>query len=386
MKKRKRITGNVLALSLASLFNDIGSEMIFPLLPVFITEVLKASSAVLGVIEGFAESLSSLTKLVSGYVADRFRKKPFVAAGYGLSALSKPLMGVAPTWQVVMGLRTADRLGKGVRTPARDALLAASVSPESRGFAFGFHRAMDHLGALVGPLLAFGLLKTFEMNLQTLFLLSMVPSIAVLIVVIFFVKETDFSPVKKLSLDIRWINRDFALYLAGVFFFSLGNASDAFILLKAKHAGLALSLLPLIWAGHNLVKSLFSTHLSGFSDKIGRKRMIMLGYFLYFLTYAGFALSKSVSVVIGLILFYGLFFAAVEGTEKAFVADLSPAERRASAYGVYHFIVAVGILPASVLFGYLWKVLSPAHAFLVASGFSLVGLFLVALVRERREN
>ncbi len=380
---RKKLGKNVIALSLASFFNDVGSEMIFPLLPIFITEVLKASSAVLGAIEGVAESLSSITKLVSGYIADKAKKKPFVAAGYTLSAVSKPAMAAAGTWHVVMGLRTADRLGKGVRTPARDALLAASVPEESRGFAFGFHRAMDHLGALVGPLLAFGLLNYLHIGLRTLFFLSIIPSLFVLAAVLFMVEEVPAKRLKRLELSVSWVDRNFALYLAGVFFFSLGNASDAFILLKAKLAGIALASLPLVWAGHNLVKSLFSTHLSGLSDKIGRKKVILLGYLLYFLTYSGFALAGKASVIVALILFYGFFFAAVEGTEKAFVADLSPEERRAAAYGLYHFVVAVGILPASVLFGYLWKALSPAHAFFVAAGFSFLGLLLVSAVREK---
>ncbi|MBI4714894.1 MAG: MFS transporter [Nitrospirae bacterium] len=363
---------NVLIFGAVSFLNDAASEMIYPLLPVFLTRVLKAGPAALGVIEGIAESTASLLKLVSGYLSDRVRRrKPWVVGGYLLSNTTRPLIGLAATWPAVLILRFFDRVGKGVRTSPRDAMIAESTPPEYQGKAFGFHRAADHAGAVVGPLIATLLLISLAADLRTIFLLSLIPGILTVALLWVGVRET---PRPKVSEETRpeplhplkaWreipptLHRFFLI----LFLFTLGNSSDAFLLLKAQETGIAVALLPLLWVVLHLVKMAFAMPAGIASDRRGRKGMIVGGWLIYAATYAGFIVADSPWQIWVLFAVYGLHFGLTEGPERALIADLAPAHLRGSIYGLYHLTMGIGMLPASVLFGWVWQTFGAGAAF-----------------------
>jgi len=383
---KKKIPSNVKFLGLVSFFNDSASEMIYPLLPVFLTSYLGAGTAIVGLIEGIAESISSLSKLISGWLSDLWKKrKIIVIGGYALSSLSRPIIGITTSWAQVLSLRFADRLGKGIRTSPRDALLVDSVSEKERGKAFGFQRAFDHLGAVVGPIIAFTLLKAFHLNLRIVFLLAILPSIMILILLIFFVKEK--FPLgaisKRLNLkEVKFSSR-FKFYLATLVVFTLGNSSDAFLILKAKEAGVTVGFLPLIWMGHNFIKAISAYPSGALSDKLGRKKIIIFGWFIYSLVYIGFAFSTGYLSIIALFLLYGLVFGTTEGVEKAFVADLVPEKIRATGYGVFNFAVGITLFPASLITGILWQKFSSKVALLTGAILAFIACLMLSGLKEK---
>ncbi len=380
---RSRLGRNVVALGLVSLLTDLSSEMIYPLLPVFLTTVLGAGPAALGIIEGVAETTASLLKLFSGVWSDRVgRKKPLVVAGYALSTLARPLVGLAAAWGHVLAIRFADRIGKGVRTSPRDALVAASVAADDRGRAFGLQRAMDHLGAVLGPVAAFALLTGAGLSYRPVFLLSVIPGLAAVASLLFFVREPATPAPAHAGGRLRdgGLPAPFRRYLVIVCLFTLGNASDAFLILRAVDAGVPAAYVPLLWGAFNLVKSSLSTPAGMLSDRWSRKTLIVGGWLVYAACYGGWAFARGPASVVGLFLAYGLFAAATEGAERAFVADFVPPERRGTAFGWFHLAVGVSALPASVMFGILWSRYGAPAAFGLSASLAVAASGLLILL------
>ncbi|MCX5766220.1 MAG: MFS transporter [Gemmatimonadetes bacterium] len=379
---------NVKALGAVSLLADVSSEMIYPLLPLFVTTVLGGSASMLGAIEGLAETTASLLKLASGWWSDRVRRKPLVMFGYGVSSLARPLMGFAAAPWHVLVVRMSDRVGKGLRSSPRDALLAASVSPDSRGRAFGFHRAADNLGAFVGPMVAWFLLQGAGMPLRSVFLWAAVPGVLSLMVLAWFVREPARAaePVRSASMHAKAsdtpngpsLSPAFWRYLAVLGVFTLGCSSDAFLLMRAGQLGVATALIPVLWAMHNLLKSAASTPAGSLSDRIGRKPVIVAGWLVYAAVYLLFAQATQAWHAWALFGAYALYLGLVEGVEKALVADLVPAERRGRAFGLFNFTVGIAALPASVVFGVVWERWGAQVAF--GMGAALAGAAAVALM------
>lgn len=433
---RKRIPRTVVALGIVSLLTDAATEMIFPLLPVFVL-ALGSGAVALGVMEGAAESTASLLKLFSGVWSDKLhRRKPFVVVGYTLSTLARPFTAlVTSAWQIV-AVRMLDRTGKGIRTAPRDALIAATVDAGLRGKSFGFHRAMDHTGAVLGPLLALGALLLLtagygitDMNaaLRWTFALSIVPGLGAVAVLVFFVREPAEGPheAKPVSLSMKGFDANFKVYLVTVLLFTLGNSSDAFLLFRveeslaksgalrdvvsqlpllgrliqsfgdasAQRLATDVLFLPFVWAFFHVIKVLASTPLGALSDRIGRKPLILIGWGVYALVYAAFALLDrlpgpwQIPATLALFAVYALYYGFCEGAEKAFVADLVGSDRRGTAFGLYNFAVGLGALPASLAFGFIYNALGGDVAF--GMGAVLAGISMVLLstfVKEKPKS
>jgi MFS family permease len=373
-------------LGLASLLNDTASEMIYPLLPHFLLTVLLGNRFHLGVIEGAADSVASLMKLWSGGRSDQAgRRKGFVLFGYALAAVTRPLIGVvvAP-WQL-FALRVGDRIGKGVRTSPRDALIADSTDPSIRGRAFGFHRAMDHLGAAIGPLLAAGFLWLWPGHLRALFLVTVLPGLLVLGLLILGLRETPASGPAKgpLRLTLRPFDRNFRLYLLALVVFTLGNSSDAFLLVRAGELGVPAALLPLLWSAFHVVKSSGNLLLGRAVDKFGPRPFLFLGWFVYAGVYLAFALATTAWEAWAFFLVYALFYGLTEPAEKTLVANLVGGGRKGLAYGWYNGAVGIATLPSSLIFGALYQVFGAVAAFGWGAALALVAVILLAGVKDQ---
>jgi MFS family permease len=379
----------------ASLFTDAATEMIYPLLPVYLSRVLGASAVALGLIEGAAEGVNSLLKVISGWMSDRTAKrKPIVVGGYAISSLARPFIAVTSTWQQVLAIRVLDRMGKGIRGAPRDAMLAQFASLTTRGRVFGFHRAMDHAGAIVGPLVAAAILFFAPESYRLVFGLTIVPGIIAVWLLTLVPESTvsaDATPAAA-SMPAHTHNpapvhvrsgflsqpAPFWAFMAVLFLFTLGNSADAFLLLRLSDALGGATYVPLLWAGLHIVKASLSTWGGGLSDRLGRKQVIVLGWGVYAAVYLGFALSASAPAFVGWFLFYGVFFALTEGAEKALIADLTTVAKHGTAFGIYNAVLGVGALIASVMFGLLYKRFSPAAAF--GTGAALAGVAAVLLL------
>ena len=367
----------VVALGWVSFLTDVSAEMIYPLLPSFLTKSLGAGPAALGLIEGVAETTASLAKVGSGIWSDRVRRrKPLVVAGYLIAAIARPLVGFARVWGQVLAIRFADRVGKGIRTSPRDALVADFVPRERRARAFGLQRAMDNAGALVGPLVAAGLLK-LALDQRTVFLLAAIPGLAAVVVLLLAVPDTPrrvaaaaMTPPAGAS-PPEPLPRSFARVIAVFALFTLGNSTDAFLLLRAEESGVPLWQLPLLWSFFHAVKAATGVPGGALADRVGRVPAIALGWLVYAAAYAGFAFVSGPGAVWALFAVYALFFGLTEGSERALVADLVPERLRGRAYGYFHAAIGIAALPASVLFGLLWKELGPRAAFLAGAGVAL---------------
>lgn len=389
-RKAWRPARNLVALSLVSFFTDASSEIIAPLLPLFLVGTLGATVAFVGIIEGAAESVASLLKFASGWWSDRTgRRKPLILGGYALASFMRPLMAVATSPAQVLGIRVADRVGKGLRASPRDALLAASVEPHERGRAFGFHRASDHAGAVVGPLIAMFCLQVLDMPLRNVFWVAAVPGAISVLVVIFGVREarvpadapTLIEKVEAVSQAEVTADREspnaplgapFRNAMLSILIFTLGNSTDAFLLLRASDLGVPVTAIPLLWLVLHVVKMVSSAPGGALSDRYGRRPLIVAGWLLYGAVYAGFALADRAWQVWCLFAVYGVVFGLTEGSEKALVADLVPPSRRGAAFGWYHAAIGVAALPASVLFGVLWDRFGASVAFGAGSGIALL--------------
>lgn len=396
----KNLSGNVFALSLVSLLNDTSSEIIYPLLPTFLALTLGASPFAIGLIEGFAESVAALLKLFSGYFSDKFnnRKLP-VFLGYAMASLTRPFLAFVGSWQQVLAVRVTDRVGKGIRGTPRDALLADSVPSEKRGLAFGFNRAADHLGAVIGPICAFVLLyflagdpeNPTARDYRQIFLFASIPVALGLFVIVFFVKETPHADLSKntavtpIKLSLKEFDANFKRFLAVIAIFTLSNSTDAFLLLRAEQSGITPALLPLLWMVLHISKLLFSLIGGDLSDRIGRKKVIFAGWIVYAFVYTGFAFVNAAWQAWVLFIIYGIYFGLTEGVEKALVADLVSPEKRGTAYGFYNLAFSITVLPASILFGLFWDRLGAAPAFLISASISLCAAVLLLTIKPRQE-
>lgn len=389
MLSPKPLPRTVKVLGCVSFLNDAASDMIYPLLPLFLTQVLGAGPASLGLIEGVAESSVSLFKLFSGVLSDRFRnRKIWIIAGYGASNIVRPLIAIATAWPQVLLLRFADRVGKGLRTSPRDAMVADAVSADQRGRAYGFHRAMDHAGAVVGPLAAAAVIGVWGQPIRNVFLLSAIPGTLCLLLILLGLRRTEAPPTNAKPFRPReaWTQVPAALknFLGVLFLFTLGNASDAFLILKAKNLGLSTAMILALWSYFHVVKSATSLVGGRLSDRLGRRILLGTGWGIYAAVYAGFAFAKSPWHVWTLFGIYGTFFGLTEGVERALVADFAPGVLRGSVFGLYHLVAGVASLFASIIFGALWKWGSDPLAFLVGAGFALGAALLLPLLPSAR--
>jgi MFS family permease len=366
-----------------SLATDSATEAIYPLLPFFLTRVLGAGAVSLGIVEGVAEAANSVLKILSGRIADRSaRKRPLVLFGYSVSSLARPLIAVTTSWPQVFTVRVLDRVGKGVRGAPRDAMLATWATPQTRGKVYGFHRAMDHAGAVLGPALASAFLFFFPDRYRTLFALTIFPGAIAVALILLVPEEAPSSTepaLRRVSpTDARQeLPRAFTMFMLVLTLFALGNSSDAFLLLKLTDAAGSVKYVPLMWAALHVVKAATSVVGGSWSDRIGRRTVIALGWLVYAVVYAGFAVSATLEALVPWFLVYGFYFGFAEGTEKALVADLAPDARRGLAFGIYNAVQGIGALAASVVFGVLWSVSGPAAAFGVGAALALASTALL---------
>lgn len=377
----------IFVLGLVSLFTDLSSEMIIPVLPLFLTNVLHIQVGTVGIIEGIAESTASILKVFSGWLSDRTgRRKPLVVFGYGLSNLIKPLYAVSASWGQVLGIRFADRFGKGIRVAPRDALIADTTPKEERGKSFGFHRAMDTAGAAIGPFLAFWILARFEGDYRTIFWVSAIPGILAVVILLFFLKEKrtrasadERAALPKIGFDN--LDRRFVRFSLVATLFMIGNSSDAFLILRAQDAGVAPALIPLVYFAFNLTYSLLAMPAGMLSDRIGRRPVIIAGYLIFAVIYFGFGLADSAAWIWGLFIAYGLYYAATEGVQKAYIADMVPESQRGTAMGTFNALTGLAALPASVITGYLWQAFGPLAAFAVSGSLAIAAALLMLVFR-----
>lgn len=388
----------VFALSVVSFLNDTSSDIIYPLLPAFLFLTLGATPFAIGLIEGFAESVASILKLFSGYLSDKFGKRKLpVFLGYSLAAVMRPLLAFVASWQHVLFVRVADRVGKGIRGAPRDALLAAEVPFEKRGLAFGFNRAADHLGAVVGPIIAFFLLTYLAadyenptaLEYQRVFLYASIPVAIGLFVIVFFVHEPEKPPpvvdAEPFKFSIKEFDGNFKKFLVIVALFTLSNSTDAFLLLRAEQAGIAPAMLPLLWMALHFSK-VFSSLIGGeLSDRVGRKKMIVTGWIVYAAVYLGFAFVHSAWQAWALFILYGTYFGLTEGAEKAMVADMVDPEKRGTAYGLFNLAFGIAVFPASLMFGAIWAGFGAETAFIFSAAISIVAAVLLLTVRVEQE-
>lgn len=374
---------NIVLLGITSLLTDISSEMVYPLLPIYLVEKLGASPAILGLIEGTAESLASLLKVFSGYFSDKIRqRRPFAILGYASSSIGKLLLYVSTSWWYVFFGRLIDRFGKGIRTAPRDALIAESAKVNKKGAAFGLHRSMDTFGAIFGVLSAYLLITRYKDNFKNVFLFSLIPAFLG-VLFLFLVKEKRAkaaNPGHKLEFKWHALDRRLQFFLIFTFIFTLGNSSNQFLLLRAQNLGCPLPEVILLYLAYNITYFLAAYPASRISDIIGRRRVLVLGYLFYGLVYLGFALNHSAGNLWFLFGIYGLHIGFTEGVEKALIADMAPGNLRATAIGLHATLVGIGLLPASLLAGILWKYLGPAAPFYFGGFmgiFASVGFWLV---------
>lgn len=384
MRERLRFPKNVWTLGWASLLTDISTEIIYPVLPLFLTTVLGVSKEFVGLVEGIAESTASLVKVISGWWSDRVsNRKWLVVLGYGLSAATRPVIALAGAGWHVLGARFTDRIGKGIRTSPRDALLADSISPDRRGAAFGLHRAMDNTGAVVGPLIAWAVLAWITGNYRVIFWIATVPTALAVLVLATGLRDTpSASPKKAVSTAPFVPHRGFILYLGILLLFTLGNSSDAFLILRANDIGVPVWHVPLLWGLLNAVKVVCGLPAGILSDRLGRKRLIVGGWVLYAAVYGGFAFSVAVWQIWLLFAVYGIFYGLTEAAERALVADFYPPEQRGRAYGFYNGAVGIGALPASLLMGWLWQHVGVMTAFLTGASLAAAAAILLWLCRS----
>lgn len=378
---RQRLAGNVVLLGFVSFFADVSSEMVYPIIPLFLAGTLGAPVVAVGVIEGIAESTASLLKLYSGWLSDRVRRRiPLIAGGYALAAIAKPAIAAAVAWPMVLGARFLDRAGKGVRTAPRDALIAASADPAAQGRAFGLHRAMDSAGAVAGPLTAIGLLAVFgHGNYRPIFLIAFVPG-AIGAALVLLAREAPAAAERRTLpriFSLEGYDRRFLAFLAITVVFALGNSSDAFLILRARDLGLGAIAAVLAYVVYNVVYAALSLPAGIRSDRVGRRRVLVAGFAVFAAVYAGFALAGDGWAVWPLFAVYGVYIAMTDGVARAYIADLVAPARRGAALGLYNAIIGVMTLLASVLGGALWDIAGPQATF--AFGASTAAFAAVAL-------
>ncbi len=405
---RLGLSKNVFWMGVVSFLNDLSSDMIFPFIPIFLTSILGASLTFVGLVEGIADATASLLKIPSGWISDRMkRRKPFAVFGYSLSAISKPLLALASLPWHVLGVRFLDRVGKGTRESPRDALISFSTPRSLLGRAFGFHRAMDTLGAATGPLLAALILPFINENYRVLFFLSFIASFFAVLVLVLFVREVRLDgsdsgtpeTVKPLIQDVRpplevkpqpavsqgWRNlgAPFFLFLMVATIASLGKASEAFLILRAREIGLAIALIPIAYFAYSITAALLGTPLGMVADRVGKRNTFVAGLVVFAISYIGFSLTSSLKAFWFLLILYGLYSALTDGVGRAVVAGLVAPEVRATAFGIYNATTGLALLPASFVFGYFSQQFGSHVAFLYGAGLSLVAVFLFFICLSR---
>lgn len=377
--KSKKFGANILLLSIVSLLNDISSEMVYPIVPIFLTSVLGVPTFVVGLVEGLADASSKILMSVSGYFSDRLHKrKLFVSVGYAFSAISHLTMSLSSSWPLVLFSRVLNRTGKGIRTSARDALITESTNKEGRAVSFGFHRTMDGLGGVIGPLLAVLLLTLLPNNFRLLFFLAFIPAFIGSLVVMFFVRDTRKKSGDDFSLKFEWkkTNLSFRLFLLISFIFAIGNSSDAFLILRSQNLGMSVGLTISAYVIYNLVSSIFSIPAGILSDKFGPKKVIFAGFLTFSLVYYLFATAKDSQIVWLLFPLYGLFMGLTEGVSKTYISKLVPHEISGSAFGLYQTAMGVATITASTLAGWMWSAFGPAYPFYFGSITALTAALL----------
>ncbi len=390
----KNLPRNVWAVGFTSFFMDISSEMVVNIIPLFLANVLGIKTNIIGLIEGLAEAIASILKLFSGWLSDKLGGRKWLAvAGYGFSALSKPFFYIASSWELIAGVRWVDRVGKGIRTAPRDALVADSVTKESRGLAFGFHRAMDTAGALVGILLALGVVWLTQKNtlalskssFQTIVLISLLPAFLAVLSLVIGAKDVAVKGQRAApKFSLKGMGKPFSIFLVIVSIFTLGNSSDAFLTLRAQNLGVTVTGILIMLAMFNLIYALVSTPAGILSDKIGRRRLIIGGWLIYAVIYLGFAFARSAWQVWLLYVAYGLYYGLAYGSANALVADLVPENLRGTAYGTYNAIIGLLAFPASFIAGVLWQGIGswsgfgPSAPFYFGGSLALVAAVLMA--------
>lgn len=400
LQKVRQLPRNVWAVSLTSFLNDISSEMVINILPLFLANVLGVRTSIIGVIEGVAEATASLLKVFSGWLSDKLGGRKWIAvAGYGISTLSKPFFYIANSWGMIAGVRWADRLGKGVRTAPRDALVADSIKPEQRGISFGFHRAADTGGAMVGILIAaFAVWLAQSNNLQlgestfrTVVLISLIPAVLAVLSLAAIARDIPKkSEAKAAKISFKALGKPFLIFLLIVGLFDLGNSSDAFLVLRAQERGMSVLGILLMLAAFNLVYALVSTPAGSLSDRIGRRKVIIGGWMVYGVIYLGFAMAQRPWHIWGLYIAYGVYYGMAYGTAKAMVADLVSPELRGTAYGTYNATLGIIDLPASLLAGLLWQGVGawegfgPSAPFYFGGGLALLAALLLIIWRPKK--
>lgn len=377
----KQILGfpkNVFVLGLVSLFMDISSEMIYPLIPLYLNNVLHTSKTSIGIIEGIAESTASILKVFSGWLSDRLgKRKALIFWGYGISVFSRPILATATSWMHVLLYRFTDRVGKGVRTAPRDAIIADSTRREIMGKAFGFHRSMDTVGAMIGPGIAFALMGIFHDRLQTVFWISMIPGVFAILTIALFVRDVKGSrDAEKPRIRLKGFDKRFRIFLLIVAVFTLGKTSDAFLVLRAQDLGVRAGLIPVLYLVFNLVSASLSTPAGILADKVGKRKVILASYLLLSFVFIGFAFASNALHAWILFGIYGLFVAVNEGVQRAYVATVIRPEIKATGYGIYHTIIGLAALPSGIIGGALWQNIGPQALFLYGSAMSLLSCIL----------
>jgi len=386
MKNKFGISKNVFVLGLVSFFNDVASEMIYPLVPIFLTSVLGAPVAIVGLIEGIAESTASVLKVVSGWLSDKLQKrKPFVVAGYSFSAISKILLSLAFSWPFVLFARFIDRFGKGTRTSARDALIAESSDTSTRGKSFGFHRALDTLGAVVGPLIALLAIHFLDNNFRLIFFLAFIPACIGILLLLFFVKERKKEANLSSALNLSWRNLDpsFKIFLLISFVFALGNSSDAFLILRAQNLGLSVILVVALYVLFNFTYAIFSMPAGIISDKVGPKKVLLAGFLLFSAVYLFFGLAHSSLFLWLLFPVYGMYMALTEGVGKAYISNLVPQEKTGTAFGIYQTTIGLCTFFASLIAGLLWTYIDVGAPFIFGSIMAVISAFLFVVLEKK---
>jgi MFS family permease len=384
-----KLKPQVILLGLAALLNDAASELIYPLLPVFLSTTLGATPVIIGLIEGVADGLASILKYFSGAISDRQKKrKPWVVGGYGLAAASRLLIAAATVWPLVLTARLVDRTGKGMRSAPRDAMIADVTPKEQRGRAYGFHRALDHTGAIVGPLLALLLLQVFGLSMRATFYFAVIPGaigVVMLAVLLHETRDEHGATSGERGRGSSLIAHHSSLFkraITAVALFALANSSDAFLLLQAHAAGVSAAMLPALWAAHHVIKALFSTRAGALSDRVDRRWLLVAGWSSYAVIYFLFPFAKTLPMFVLLFVLYAIPFTLFEGAERAWIADLVPAEARGKSFGIYYLANGLGVLAGSALFGLLYQGVSPQAAFFTGAALALAAVAAVLGTRR----
>lgn len=383
------LTKNSILLAFASLFSDISTEMLYPILPVYLTQYLKANGSIIGIIEGIAQAAQNIIQGFSGWLSDKLqRRKPIALVGYFLSAVSKPFIGLASTWQMVLAARFSDRVGAGSRSAPRDALLAESVEPQHRGKAFGLEGIGDNLGAFAGPLITVLLFFSLQFDIHTIFYLAIIPGLlAFFMVILVGEKKVDSAAKSKIDLHIRQFPKTYWKYLLVTCLFGIGNSSNAFLILEIREKGLSLHNTIFVYAFYNLVAALVSYPAGSLSDKVGRKPLLLISFIVFLITYLGFAFSSDILLTGFLFIFYGLYQGIFRASGKSYATDFVPGHLRASGIGWYSTVVGLSGLIASIVGGILWDRISHTSVFVYGSILSFIGIIsLVILVPNNLKN